>query len=143
MSAEMWIKSERGFTLIELMIAVVVVAILAAVALPAYNEQVRQTRRATAKSELAGLVQAKERFHTVNQTYVGSPCTSGSADFNAFYTVSCPAGATNTVNAFEIQAAPKAGTGQASDKCGTLVITHTGAKTITGGATGVTAAQCW
>ncbi|KUJ79644.1 general secretion pathway protein GspH [Microbulbifer flavimaris] len=63
------IKQQRGFTLIELMIVVAIVAILAAVAWPSYQNQVRSTNRADAQGALLGLAQAMERHFTQNGTY--------------------------------------------------------------------------
>ena len=57
-----------GFTLIEIMVAVAIVAILVAVALPAYEEQVRKSRRAEAKTSLLQAVQLQERFYTASAT---------------------------------------------------------------------------
>jgi prepilin-type N-terminal cleavage/methylation domain-containing protein len=42
-------KNQNGFTLIEVMIVVVIVAILAAIAIPSYQDSIRKTRRADAK----------------------------------------------------------------------------------------------
>lgn len=61
----------RGFTLIELMIAVAIVAILAAVALPSYQSSVRKSRRADAIATMQQLQQAQERFRANNATYSG------------------------------------------------------------------------
>ncbi len=61
----------RGFTLIELMIVVAVVAILSAIAYPSYTEHVRKSRRAQAKVDLVEYGQLAERFHTVQNTYSG------------------------------------------------------------------------
>ena len=66
------IQAQRGFTLTELMIVVAIVAILAAVAWPSYQDQVRSTNRADAQGALLGLAQAMERHFTQNGTYVGS-----------------------------------------------------------------------
>lgn len=61
--------TQRGFTLIELMITVVVVAILAAVALPSFMDQVRKARRADAVASLTQIQQAQERWRSNNSTF--------------------------------------------------------------------------
>ena len=54
-------KKQRGFTLIELMIVVAIVAILASIALPAYNSSVTKSRRADARVMLLRAVQQQEQ----------------------------------------------------------------------------------
>jgi type IV pilus assembly protein PilE len=61
---------QSGFTLIELMIAVVIVSILAAVALPSFQDQIIRSRRAEGKTALLRAAQLLERNYTVNNTYV-------------------------------------------------------------------------
>jgi type IV pilus assembly protein PilE len=61
----------QGFTLIELMVVVAIVAILAAIAYPSYEDSIRKSRRGQAQADLVELATQAERFHTVNNTYVG------------------------------------------------------------------------
>jgi len=58
-----------GFTLIELMITVAVIAILATIAVPSYQAQLRKTRRAEAQAGLMELQNFMERFFTLNSCY--------------------------------------------------------------------------
>lgn len=58
-----------GFTLIELMIVLVVVAILAAVAYPSYRESVRKGNRRAAQSEMMEIVNREHQFFIANRTY--------------------------------------------------------------------------
>lgn len=128
-----------GFTLVELMIVVAVVAILASIALPSYNESVRKSRRAQAKADMVEYAQIAERFFSVNNTYAGfnatlparSPREAGSPQR---YGLNFAANGTT----FTITATPTGA--QASDRCGTLTINQTGAKTENGVAP---FSECW
>lgn len=64
-------RSTAGFTLIELMITVAVIAVLAAIALPSYQRHVLKTNRALAKADLVEIAQLLERYHTVQNSYDG------------------------------------------------------------------------
>ncbi len=68
----------RGFTLIELMIVVVVVAILAAIAIPAYTEYIQRGKLVEATSNLSDMRVKMEQYFQDNRTYVGA-CVAGTA----------------------------------------------------------------
>ena len=82
----------RGFTLIEIMIAVVIVAILAAIALPSFMDSVRKSRRSEAFAALAALQQAQERWRGNHADYGALADLPGiSADTpNRYYVVDIP-----------------------------------------------------
>jgi type IV pilus assembly protein PilE len=93
----------RGFTLIELMVAVAIVAILAAVAMPAYNQYVIRGNVPQATARLATLHMQMEQFFQDNRTFVGAPgCTADSS--NRFFNFSCSA---QTATTFTLQAVGK------------------------------------
>jgi type IV pilus assembly protein PilE len=127
-----------GFTLIELMVVVAVVAILASIAVPSYNEQVRKARRATAKADLVEYAQLAERRFTVDNTYgnFDVPTTVSPREDGATARYNLNAAVAPTT--FTITATPTGA--QTEDRCGTLSITNTGQKTSTGTAP---ANECW
>jgi type IV pilus assembly protein PilE len=62
-------RSQRGFTLVELMIVIVIVAILAAVAVPSYQNYVLRSNRAVAKSKLLEIAARQESYFADNKKY--------------------------------------------------------------------------
>lgn len=128
------INQQSGITLIELMIVVAIIGILAAIALPSYNQYVERTRAADAQGALMSLANALERYHTQNNTYVGatlgaggifpneSPIDSGTKFYDlAIVDVADPSTANTGVNSYRLEARPKNGQGG-----GNIVLLSTG-----------------
>lgn len=131
---------QHGFTLIELMIVVAVVAILATIALPSYNDAVRKSRRGQAKADMVELAQRLERYHSQFNTYATFPGVAGKFPSPTSGTARYDITVGNlTANSFTLTAAPLSGSGQEKDRCGSLSVTHTGAKSAKGG----TAEECF
>ncbi|MBK6336753.1 MAG: type IV pilin protein [Betaproteobacteria bacterium] len=90
-------SAARGFTLIELMIVVTILGILAAIALPAYNDYVRRSRIVEATTALADARTRMERHFLDNRTYVG-----GCQDWSTkSFTIGCDGAATATTYALK------------------------------------------
>ncbi|MGL4716752.1 MAG: type IV pilin protein [Aeromonas sp.] len=126
-------SAASGFTLLELMITVAIVAILASVAAPSYFSYVRDARRDDAKRALLEAAQTMESFYAMNMTYVGAgngttptifPTKVPKDGSDHYYTLQFAAAPTKV--SYTLNAVPVGG--QANDRCGTLSLTRAGAK---------------
>ena len=118
----------QGFSLIELMIAVVIVGILAAIAIPMYSDYVTRSRRADGQATLMQVAQELERCYTQFSKYNDNSCSvvnggvvSETSD-QGFYVVTA---SKLDESAFTLTATPQ--NEQADDTdCGELKLTHLG-----------------
>lgn len=131
-----------GFTLIELMITVAIIAVIAAFAYPSYQEHVRKARRSDAKSALTNAAALQERWFTEHNSYTNTISNvGGSSSSEGFYTISitgqgsCVSGA--YISCYTLTATAT-GTQSSDTKCATMSLNNLGEKTSTGGGT-----DCW
>lgn len=99
--------SQAGFTLIELMIAVAIVAILAAVAYPQYGAYVLRTRLAEATGTLSVTRVRMEQYYQDNRNYGASSC-GVAMPTGDYFTYSCGWGGTSNNQSFTLTATGKA-----------------------------------
>lgn len=140
---------QKGITLIELMIVVVIVAILASIAFPSYNQYVMRSKRVTAEGDLYAFRNAMQRYFAENNTYLGaadagadtgapattlfpsqSPIDGGSAAYTL--TISAATATTFTVQATTVGA-------QTNDVCGNLTLNSINQR----GVGSSTVENCW
>lgn len=132
-------KSTRGFTLIELMIVVLIIAILSAIAYPAYTKYVLRSRRSDAYAALNQAQAVMERCYAQYFSYkpassVGTcPALPGTSS-EGYYSISEPVDTASTYKVTATAVGPQA----ADTGCATLSIDQAGNKTSTGGSS-----DCW
>jgi len=147
----------QGFTLIELMTAVVIAAILLSIAIPSYKAQTQKSRRTEAKAALLDLASREERFNSTNSSYTSAlanlgysgttwPLKVGSGYYQISVcvntTTACTADA-GTGQAYLLTAQPVPGGSQASDtQCGSFTLDNTGMQNVTG-TSAATPSSCW
>ena len=117
----------NGFTLIELLIAIAIIGLIAAIALPSYNASIQKTRRADALTALTRGAMMEERYYTSNNKFSGSMSDlGGGTSDKGYYTISASI-ATCSNRCFTLSATPVAGKSQVNDEtCWTITIDHTG-----------------
>jgi type IV pilus assembly protein PilE len=134
-------RAQRGFTLIELMVAVAIVGILAAIAYPSYTQYVRRGKIVEALSELATLRVRLEQYYQDNRHYGSSATSCGAAmPSQPSFTFSCTWGADASSQSFVATA-----TGLASAGMDGYVYTvdHTNAQRTTRFDGATVNASCW
>jgi type IV pilus assembly protein PilE len=150
---------EAGFTLVELIVAMVILATLAAIAIPSYNSYVLKSHRAEAKSALLDLASLEERYFSANNNYTAVPTNLGypygSAPFpigtGSYYVVNqigltnaiAPTSTTSGTPATFYITANAQGNQQNDTACNAFTVNSQGQQTAQTSGGADNSAQCW
>jgi type IV pilus assembly protein PilE len=129
-------SSNRGFTLIEIMIVIAIIGIVMTIAAPSFTEYLNKGRRAEVASLLSEQAQLLERFYSQKNAYTDA---TGLSAGNDYYSIT----PTLTDQTFLLTAVRKADSSMATDKCGDLTITNTGVLGMLNAKPGLTSKDCW
>jgi type IV pilus assembly protein PilE len=152
-------ETPRGFTLIELVVAMLIAAILAAIAIPSYSNYVRKARRAEVKSALLDIASLEERYFSTQQIYTLSLSDLGYATGSpssvtlpsGYYSVAAPTGnlavaptATSAGSPANWTVVATAVGDQLKDtSCRTFTVTSAGSQTSMDASLNDTTSTCW
>lgn len=142
----------RGFTLTELLIAVAIVGILSAIAIPSYTNSVVKSKRRASAVCLSSFATQMERYYTTNLRYCVDANADGTCDSPDFVlpALECASAAntgrdysytaTVTLTTYTLQATPNTTQAGRDAGCGTLTLNQTGTKAVSGTAGNT---YCW
>jgi type IV pilus assembly protein PilE len=160
MNIEVTRSRVQGFTLIELVIAILIASILAAIAIPSYSNYVRKSRRTEVRSALLDMVSLEERYfstqnaYSANFTDLGYPTAAASVVLSSgYYSIATPviqiAGIPSATTAgtpalVTLTGTVVAGTDQVKDtSCASFTVTSAGVQSsLNSGGTDSTS-TCW
>lgn len=148
------VADQRGVTLIELMIVVIVVAILASIAVPSYRSYLLRAQRSDARAELLRVRSAQEKFFLQNNAYADDTAEMSAAppdglgiaaiSEHGHYDLSLETPDPDRPTVLSFRATATAREGQTADSpCQTFTVNELGVRTAENGGGTDTTAQCW
>ncbi len=142
---------DKGFTLMELMITIAILAILTGIAYPSYAQYMMSSRRETAKTALLDLAGKETKYYSVNNTFTVTLTDLGFSvatnvpvpdSSSTYYTITVTTNGTGAIADGFLATATPTGV-QAADNCGSFSVDETGNKSYTPNGTDPGAASCW
>ena len=130
-------RRSAGFSLIELMIVVAIATVLAVIAIPSYNNQIRKSRRTEAKAAIMDLAAREERYYATQNLYSSDPVAlqygAGAAwpvSTGNYYVIALPVitqATTTAAGMYTLKVVPAVGSTQLKDtSCQTFIVDQTG-----------------
>ncbi len=131
---------QRGFSLLEILLAVLIIGILASAAYPLYTDYVIKTKRSEAEMGLLQLASAMEQYYTRHNHYQGATLAKLAMPTTTEHGYYRLAIRKLTPTTFELAAIPQGAQQRQDANCGTLTLDHVGRKGVSGPGT---IADCW
>jgi len=146
-------STHAGFSLIELMVVVVITAILASIAVPAYNSSIRKSRRTEAKTAIMDLAAREERYFATQNQYSSSPAALAYGtdtlpiSVGTYYSISSIGASiptATTPGTYQLKVVPSAGSPQLQDTaCQAFLVDQTGKQSSLDSGGNDSSTTCW